>query len=88
MLTLLVCFATGVPMTVQEKIAAAALFMAMVGGILFASVYRSGGDGPFPPTTTRAAPLTVPVATMRIRGGLSSSASSATTSASCLENGN
>ncbi len=48
-LTLLVCFATGVPMTVQEKIAAAALFMAMVGGILFASVYRSGGDGPFPP---------------------------------------
>ena len=49
MLTLLVCFASGTPMVVQEKIASAALFMAMVGGILFASVYRSGGDGPFPP---------------------------------------
>jgi len=48
-LTLLVCFASGTPMVVQEKIASAALFMAMVGGILFASVYRSGGDGPFPP---------------------------------------
>ena len=47
--TLLVCFATGTPMTVQEKIAAAAMFMSMVGGILFASVYRSGGDGPPPP---------------------------------------
>ncbi len=49
MLTLLVCFATGTPMAVQEKIAAASLFMGMMGGILFASVYRSGGDGPLPP---------------------------------------
>ncbi len=48
-LTLLVCFATGTPMTVQEKIASTALLMGMVGGILFASVYRSGGDGPLPP---------------------------------------
>ncbi len=47
--TLLACFATGTPMTVQEKIATAAMFMSMVGGILFASVYRSGGDGPLPP---------------------------------------
>ncbi len=48
-LTLLVCFATGTPMTVQEKLATASLFMAMMGGILFASVYRGGGDGPPPP---------------------------------------
>lgn len=44
-----VCFATGTPMTVQKKIATAALLMAMVGGILFVSVYRSGEDGPLPP---------------------------------------
>jgi hypothetical protein len=48
-LTLHVCFATGTPMTVQEKIATAALLMGMMGGILFASVYRSGGEGPPPP---------------------------------------
>ena len=46
---LLVCFAIGVPMAVQEQIATAALLMGMAGGILFATVYRSGGDGPFPP---------------------------------------
>ncbi len=48
-LALHVCFVAGTPMTVQEKIAGAALFMAMVGGILFAIVYRGGGDGPIPP---------------------------------------
>lgn len=48
-LALHVCLATGAPMTVQDKIATAALFMAMVGGILFAIVYRSGGEGPLPP---------------------------------------
>ncbi len=55
-LTLLVCFATGTPMTVQEKIATAALFMSMLGGILYASVYRSGGDGPLPPEDGRCDP--------------------------------
>lgn len=45
-LTLLACFAIGTPMTVQEKIAITALFMTMLGGILFASVYRSGGEDP------------------------------------------
>ncbi len=46
--TLLVCFASGTPMTVQERIASASLLMTMVGGVLFASVYRSEGDGPPP----------------------------------------
>jgi hypothetical protein len=48
-LMLLACFAIGTPMTVQEKIAIAALLMSMLGGILFASVYRSEGDDPPPP---------------------------------------
>ncbi len=46
MLTLLTCFATGTPMTVQEKIATTALFMTMLGAILYASVYRGRGDDP------------------------------------------
>jgi hypothetical protein len=45
-LTLLACFAIGTPMTVQERIATAALFMTMLGGILFVSVYIRGGDDP------------------------------------------
>lgn len=48
-LTLLGCFATGTPIPVQEKLATAALLMAMVGGVLLATVYRSAGDGPPPP---------------------------------------
>jgi len=48
-LILLACFAIGTPMTVQQTIATTALFMSMLGGILFASVYRTGGDDPPPP---------------------------------------
>lgn len=48
-LTLLACYAIGTPMTVQQTIATTALFISMLGGILFASVYRSGGDDPPPP---------------------------------------
>ena len=46
---LLVCFALGAaPMTTQERIAAVALLMSLVGGILFALVYaRGGGEGGF-----------------------------------------
>ena len=45
-LTLLACFVSGTPMTVQEKIATTALFMTMLGAILYASVYLRGGDDP------------------------------------------
>lgn len=45
----LVCFASGTSMAVQEKLATAALLMGMVGGVLYASVWRAGGDGPSPP---------------------------------------
>jgi len=43
-LALLLCFANGTAMTVQEKIASAGLLMTMVGGVLFASVYVGRGD--------------------------------------------
>ncbi len=46
---LFICFATGTPMMVQDKIATAAMLLGMVGGLLFASVYISGGDNPPPP---------------------------------------
>ncbi len=45
-----VCFLSGSALTLQEKLATVALFMALVGGLLYASVYRGeGDDGPSPP---------------------------------------
>lgn len=69
---LLVCFAIGVPMAVREQIATVALLMGMLGGVLFASVYRGGGDGPFPPDDDPRDPPDHPVGITPIRGGLSS----------------